>query len=209
MITPFFDRHGAFCFTSNALNILMRAHYANNHQGYCVVFELKISDICKIMQIKNEEKYFHKLCCGKEMLIFRLDNRNIEFVFTKVVYSDIPPVIHLDKFLDIIDIPHHSIKYLIKHTVGVKYRKWQYEDEYRLIANINSKDSGFLNLSLLPFLKVFGIIMGSKLIDEDKNIFKKLCEKNHSRLYQAKCSDKEYKIEIELIQDYSTLNEKD
>jgi hypothetical protein len=143
---------------------------------------------------------------GKEILNFFLPPLGAMFAFTKVRYSDKPQVMHLEECLDILDnsdATYEGVEYLITHTVGVKYKQWEYEDEYRLVANINSKESGLLELSFMPFLRVMGVIMGCQLTDEEKAIFHEKCNENKSRLYQVRCSETEYKIEVDLIQDYS------
>ncbi|MBX3708209.1 MAG: DUF2971 domain-containing protein [Gammaproteobacteria bacterium] len=201
-----FSQHGTYCFTNDASNIPMWAHYANNHRGYCVMFELDFSSAGKLAKIpeSEEENYFQDLLSGKDILTFYLGKRDITFAFTKVNYSKTPPVMQLDQLLDIIDSPYESIKYLVANSVGVKYHQWGYENEYRLVANTNSKDGGLLNLSLIPFIKVTGIIMGSQLTDDERTIFHSLCKENKVPLYQARCSEVDYEITKELIGNYFT-----
>jgi hypothetical protein len=47
--------------------------------------------------------------------------------------------------------------------VGVKFKQWEYENEYRLISNTYSKKSGLMHLKGYPFLKITEIIMGEKI----------------------------------------------
>jgi hypothetical protein len=205
-INGVFSRHGALCLTLDPSNIPMWAHYAQNHRGYCVIFDLDLTLFGEIMKIADMQNYYKELLEGKEILNFYLPPLGAIFVFTKIYYSDSPPIMHLNECLDVLDDPNkirEGIEYLTKHTVGVKYKKWEYENEYRLVANINSKESGLLELSFLPFLKVKGVIMGYQLTNDEKAIFHKKCHENKNCLYQASCSKTEYKIEINLIRNYS------
>lgn len=207
LVNRIFSRHGALCLTRDPSNIPMWAHYAQNHRGYCVIFDLDLTLFGKIIEIADVPKYKQDLLEGNEILNFYLPPLGAIFAFTKVRYSDSPPVMQIEEYLDILEnteATYEGIEYFITHAVGVKYKQWEYEDEYRLVANINSRESGLLELSYMPFLRVAGVVMGCQLTKDERAIFDKKCRENKSRLYQAKCSDAEYKIDVDLIQDYSS-----
>jgi hypothetical protein len=44
----------------------------------------------------------------------------------------------------------------------------------------------------------WGVIMGCQLTNDEKAVFDKKCRENKSRLYQARCSETEYKSEVDL-----------
>lgn len=156
------------CFTSSAQNIPMWAHYGAQHSGYCLEFELDLN------QIKNTQNIPIPNFDESGILSFK-DQSDAHFIFTKVLYQDDMPTL-LEKELRIlrnaIEIEENGARYslykhIAHHSFGVKYKDWQYEDEYRLVVNTNSKKSGYLDISQLllsdqPFLKMTGIILGQK-----------------------------------------------
>lgn len=202
-----FSGHGVACFTSDPSNIPMWAHYANNHRGYCVEYELDISAIGKIMKLstRQEDDYLQAVHSGNEIITCHYDNRDLIFVFTKVRYSATPPIMYLNELYPMRENPYRSTQYLVHNGIGVKYQQWEYENEYRLIVNTNSIDDDLLDLNLIPFLRVTGIIMGSQITEHEKSIFHTLCEQYNSPLHQAKCSDTDYKIVIDLVNQYSAI----
>jgi hypothetical protein len=58
---------------------------------------------------------------------------------------------------------YSSAQYLFKNSFGVKYEQWSYEKEYRLLVNANSKECGLMDLKILPFIKVTGLILGQNI----------------------------------------------
>jgi hypothetical protein len=166
-----FKNHGAICFTSDASNIPMWAHYASNHQGYCVVFEI---DTDKIPEVTDE--WMEKVESGDEILSFSLpmEDSDKHYMFTKVKYSsgNKKPVVEEKEhafYLEKQDIEQRGVesydwnKYFAQHSFGVKYGMWSYEQEYRLVVNTNSAKAGLLDLRWLPFLKITGVIMGKNI----------------------------------------------
>lgn len=201
-VKNYLQSHGVLCLTLDDSNIPMWAHYANNCQGYCVIFELDFDWVCKkdndFSKLPDEkfEQYIDGIIRednkeNQEMLSFYSSlDRDMRFVFTKVLYQNKFPEIKETDLLKIIDEykktgnNYEQIKYIIQNTIGVKFEKWKYEEEYRLIVNTNSILAGLMDLRRYPFLKVTGIIMGEEIgknIDQDVSNFLKtlvLDEKN-------------------------------
>lgn len=50
LIRDFFGQNSALCLTSSCTNIPMWAYYANNHQGYCVVFDLDLKYLEQLLK---------------------------------------------------------------------------------------------------------------------------------------------------------------
>ncbi len=93
------------------------------------------------------------------------------------------------------------MKYLFDCFSGVKYDHWQYENEYRILTNSNSRRYGLMNHDhYLPFMRVSGIIVGERCkITEN---FHDLCLRHKIDLYEARCFEKEYKIDLVEILKY-------
>ncbi len=165
LIMDYFANHGALCLTTDSSNIPMWAHYANNHQGYCLIFELDFSMIFEqtSMLRENQPQYKQNILEGKEIISFAaLSDEKLNFAFLKVNYSGVFPVISIERFLELTN-SYDRARYIIQNSVGTKYEQWKYEKEFRLIANLCSKAGGLMSLKrYAPFLKITGIIMGSR-----------------------------------------------
>lgn len=209
MVKEFFKNHGILCLTSDSSNIPMWAHYGDNYKGYCVAFELDfdwlinhiIKDNNLIIPIPEDmrNKYIYQILVGEEIISFILaKNPEILGVFAKIDYRDEPPTLHMSEFNKINNQnEHEGVKYIVKNSIGVKFKQWWYEEEYRLILNLNSKIGGYMSLPHhAPFLKVTGIILGDKMEPTHKKYIQDLWEVSGKtiELFQAKCSDEEYKI---------------
>lgn len=184
-LTNYNQTHGALCLTPSNSNIPMWAHYADNHQGYCVIFKLDFDEIYNICgsNFSSREEFDGYISCvvqpssaeKQEILSFtQALDIDKKIVFTKVIYSDEPSAIDevdIQALLANIKNDHYGyIKYIIKNSVSVKFLQWNYENEYRLIVNTNSIASGLLDLRGYPFLKVTGVILGENLgknLDKD------------------------------------------
>lgn len=119
------NQFGIACFTINRpdKNMVMWSSYADRYDGICVRynFYFVISDI----NTKREDKYTKLL----------LDNMK------KVKYTNKFETLNVSKLLDIqidkvVDDPY--IKKFIKKILNVKYKQWEYEQEYRLILDKNN-----------------------------------------------------------------------
>jgi len=212
LIKDLFSNHGVFCFTYSNTNIPMWAHYANDHQGYCVNFEINFLDIYKLLpgySVEDARKYKDSVLDGRNLLSFHTTmNEEIKFVLTKVRYLSTAPEIYLDKFLELKD-EYQAVCYIIQNSMGTKFDQWAYENEFRLIVNANSLTSGSQLVDLkiyAPFLTATGVIMGAKMSAEDKTKCRDLCRKYNVKLYQAECSDYKYEITVDLVKDYSIVN---
>lgn len=119
-----------------------------------------------------------------------------EFVFSKVKYSEQLPIIEYEKLYKM-KSKYQRTDYIVRNSIGVKYNQWIHEDEYRLIANSNSKDSGLLSLNqYAPFLKFTGVIIGAKM---EQKYIKKIQEqqKKHGFNIRKAClSDNRYELDV-------------
>lgn len=186
--TELFKNHGAICFTSDPDNIPMWAHYANNHRGYCVIFEIDLSGFGDA-----ENDHMSKVMSGDEILTFRniVSDTDMRYIFTKVKYlsrnrkptvEEKIHVFYLEKQgPEKLGVESYEWnKYFTQHSFGAKCELWSYENEYRLVVNANSVEAGLMNLrgyygkKNKSFIKVIGVIMGQNIgknISEDAKTF--------------------------------------
>ena len=198
-----FQSHGAICLTPDPTNIPMWAYYGNNHKGCCLRFELDFQLIQNEIGISNLDSFVQDINSGKTLISFHLPKTDYEFVLSKVQYEKEMPSIDLNEVIEF-KTTIEQIQYLVSRSVGVKFKQWQNENEYRLIANTNSIIVGNRPLSLkiiAPFLSVTGIIIGSRMDINTKKRVEEMANKYKMSLSKASCSTKEYKIEIT---EYST-----
>jgi Protein of unknown function (DUF2971) len=179
LVTDIFDSHGAICLTESETNIPMWAHYANHHQGYCIIFEMdldKIYENCKADYsedfTRNEfnsiaRKVFDHKTQDHEIFSFSQpeDDSEKKFIFTKVIYKNNIPIIE-EVILEQLKTksPYEQSIYFAKNAFGVKFEQWNYEEEYRLVVNANSEgcDHSLMDLNGYPFIRISGIILGQK-----------------------------------------------
>lgn len=203
LIRTMFSEHGVACFTNDPSNIPMWAHYANRHRGYCIIFDFDFSVIGKATGLlpENETQYFNDVVAGKEIVTYNYDQGPIIFVFTKVRYAKTPQIVRIEELYPLQDDPYRSTKYLANKTLGIKCHQWQYENEYRLVANANSAEINS-NFNLPDCLKVTGIIIGTGVTNAETDIFDQVCNQHRCPLYAAHYSETEYKIDHTLLKNY-------
>ncbi|BCA96087.1 hypothetical protein TUM19329_24480 [Legionella antarctica] len=192
-----FQAHGTICLTPDPANIPMWAYYGNNHQGCCIKFELDFQLIQNETGLVDLALFAKEINNGKTLLSFHLPKTDYEFVLSKVQYEEEMPTIDLNEIIKLTEI--EKIKYLVSRSVGVKYKQWQHEYEYRLIANTNSFIENNQSLPLVniaPFLSVTGIVIGSNMKSDTIDRVKKMANQYEMSLSKASCSSDGYKIEI-------------
>ena len=199
VVRDMLSNHGALCLTASNNNIPMWAYYADNHKGCCIEFELDFSYIKDNAGILDEQidEFKNGVLNGTDIISFNLNSElDREFAFVKVGYSDDLPVIEADKAASIKNSYDQS-EYIIRNSVGVKFKQWEHEREYRLVTNSNSESGGLLQLNgYAPFLRVTGIILGSKIDPINKEIISELCNKSEIKLYTANCSNEGFDVVV-------------
>lgn len=193
-----FQSHGAICLTPDPANIPMWAYYGNNHQGCCIKFELDFQFIQKETGVDDLSFFIQEIHNGRTLLSFHLPKTEYDFVLSKVEYEEEMPTIDLNEIIEL-KTTIEQIKYLVSRSVGVKYKQWQHEYEYRLIANTNSHLEGNKCLPLkiiAPFLSITGIVIGSSMGSDTIERVKKMANQYKMNVSKAFCSTVGYKIEI-------------
>ena len=194
-----FKNLGILCLTSCPDDIPMWAYYGNNHSGYCLEFELDFKIIQEINKISEEDmiSLIQTVQDGTGPLAFKLGGFDLTFTFFKVRYARNIPTIDFNK-LHALQDDFSKIKYLAENSFGVKFEEWSHEKEFRLIASMHSQDNGLLPLNtLIPYLKITGVIMGSNMIEENKRTMALLTKEYGLKLMAATCSPSDYKISID------------
>lgn len=209
-LRPYLGDHGILCLTSDPVNIPMWGYYAENHTGYCVVFEINWNYVAKGMITTNPSvfiDYKEKVLNGDEIISFNVPSKKfgdspLKLSFTKVNYSGYAPTVDQLRW-NSIQNGYERNEYVVENSIGVKYKDWVHEKEYRIIAPFNnqrkSKKSQLkltdLN-SYVPFLRVKGIIIGAKMPEKNKKKVRDLCERYGVDCKQAAISSNEYKVII-------------
>lgn len=131
------------CFSQEYDNLLLWAHYGNNHKGVCLGYELDLDD-------KNI--YFDKIIYQE--------------IETEIVGTKKPSLDIIDRQVQLAE------KYLdLKELYLRKHKDWSYEKEYRMLhLDINSKENYYKNIKLKEV--IFGIDTPKSDIELIKTIVK-------------------------------------
>ncbi len=129
------------CFTETPYSMLMWSHYANNHQGFCIEYEIPLY-AAPYIQI------FHNL-----MPVIYSDKRIS--ILDQCIRSLQPPGLTADILWDI-----------YKYGLLMKSMDWKYQNEWRLIScnNLLSNGDGY-NCN---FFKIKKVYLGSRMSTHDR-----------------------------------------
>lgn len=158
-------------------NIQMWSHYADNHKGFCVEYDLSLLKETTVFSLKDYEYY------GSEQSRY-LDERlraAIKGGLFPVIYTSSRvsiPVSKLKKVTinEIGDLHHNSdIDAILYKTYIVKSANWSYEKEWRIILDGNIS-SYYENKIPFPYIKriYLGCKMDSQTIETMLEIGKEL-----------------------------------
>lgn len=113
------------CFTENPYSMLMWAHYANKHQGFCIEYEVP----------EYAEPYIHIF---NNLLPVIYSNERVS-ILDQCIRSLQPPGLTADILWDI-----------YKYGLLMKSMDWKYQDEWRLVSCDDLLDSeGHYNCKFL------------------------------------------------------------
>ena len=178
-------------FSKKRDDILMWAHYANNHRGYCLVFR-PIGN--KIMPNKHWMKKGFTFDTPQSHLsdneiTFHIPE-GFDLYDVKYTNEQTPPINAFALFPHVIDPEHHSKEVNDAMKVAYdsylrKHRAWSYEEETRLLL-LKNVPQYFANrtISLSSHQRLFhydpsqlvGIILGVKMPLEQKKQIKEILE---------------------------------
>ncbi|WP_323970686.1 DUF2971 domain-containing protein [Aeromonas hydrophila] len=108
---------GVISLSETSRNLLMWAHYANNHQGFCIGYDSKL--------IGNEDSEDERLPISTSPV--KIKYNNCRFDFTNIS-------------ININESHHEKLKSILLHILTTKSDEWIYEKEYRIILPLRNCD---------------------------------------------------------------------
>ncbi len=166
---------GIFSLSKDVKNELLWAYYANGHKGLCIEYDSEI-----VMESYNYGLDPKSNYSKSFPLAYRID----------VYYSDSYPVLKLE-YLKIKD----NMTSILKCLVGTKSRKWEQEEEVRLIFN----KFGYRELD---YRAVTGIYFGVNFENEsEKDAVMKKLQGRKIKYYQMIFESNSYKMTFKKITD--------
>lgn len=168
---------GVLCFASKEDNLLMWAHYANNHAGICIEFDRNAKFFNG--QYKNATKFFEQ----------RMDDcyRNIG-VLRKVDYKSERPT-----YLEPSTIEYDTESWFIKSP------EWKYEEEQRLLLPLDlAKKVSNLDILFYPVEPkiIKSIILGCQMPVKTKREVANMCQKHGIKVREAFIHSHKFKLDI-------------
>lgn len=173
---------GILCLTEKPDNLLMWAHYSENHSGFVIEF--------------NEKHNFFDQ---------RKNERQTSYWLRKVRYAKIRPKIIL---FDLSKSDEQNQEQWINDFIWVKSEHWDYEQEWRMICGLRRCKEVKINnnkiyLHPIPIECITGIILGCRISDTNRNVLLRLLKSNkiysHIRLLRAVMDEREYKLNFKEI----------
>lgn len=134
LIDDFTKFHKGTALTENDTSCMpMWAHYANNHQGYCVAYNMK----------EQQEPAFYACTFPVQYTEDRLDITTFMKRYATLISSDVDSqVTNGNKIIKLNDI---SIIYVAQFLCNIKHATWQYEKEFRCTIAANAEGSPYID----------------------------------------------------------------
>lgn len=150
------------CLTENPQNMLMWSHYADNHKGICLEYEIDKEKVEKNKEVSLKEVRYEGLKVNSEITL-----SNSEMIF---INGEGRKEQNKKKIVEDINIPEIFIR---------KNGEWKYEKEYRLMYfDKNDKEEYFKDI------KLKSVTFGLHTIENDKDFIKKLLKDEKIEYYQ-------------------------
>ncbi len=158
---------GIFCLSSESKNLLLWAHYANSHRGFCIEFDKE-----KLIRYINEEN--RNTLYGQKSLL----------QFEQVIYSKTFPLINPETFSE----PDKFTQPLITKSID-----WKYEEEFRIIYLKGANRHYEIDDSIISGVYL-GLKASADTEKHIKQCLEK--RKSKIPLFKAKMKQKEYALEF-------------
>lgn len=126
LIDDFSSHIRVTCLTSNGVNSMpMWAHYANNHKGFCVEYDMRDRENLKLTSTTFPVQYTNK----------RVDITDLMDYQSKKIIGTIESHIALGKK----EIIYNDLTLVFMESFfnNIKHETWSYENEYRCIVGTN------------------------------------------------------------------------
>lgn len=185
----FNNSFGIFSLTSKKDNLLMWAHYACEHKGLCLEFEIDETTTNSAIKFLDESSI----------------KKTLAFTITKVSYTSKRPFFNLFNFNNnILKITTQKKRFKNTENVGFNFffkkaNIWEYEDEYRLLLFSDDSEVFAFPQPIKYFTQYLtGIILGARTTSQDEETLKLLIKKLEHKptLYKAMLDGNEYKLNI-------------
>lgn len=163
-------------FTTEVLNNMpMWAHYANNHQGYCI--ELEVLEGSKVFPVSYEEARIPTASSITQLLsrIHMIENGEID---------------ETDK-----DFQFYLVMFM--HSAALKHKSWAYENEYRvLIPYRHQNDYGMVVPLKVQGLRTRAIYIGADCSRSNETKLRSISTKLDVPVYKMYMSDESENFEL-------------
>ncbi|MCD4780340.1 MAG: DUF2971 domain-containing protein [Candidatus Omnitrophica bacterium] len=190
-----FDRYENF-----AKNIQMWAHYADNHRGFCVVYNLSFLKEKTIFSLEDYEYYKNRKGYLDERLKAAIKGGIFPVIYTSNRIN--VPVTKLKKIkIDAEgDLDHDSdIDAILYKTYIVKSSNWSYEKEWRLILDGNI--SNFYD-NKIPFPYIEKIYLGCRMDNQMIDTMREIGKELNVEVIILKMDNKKFLLEETSTQSY-------
>lgn len=175
------DKFGILCLSEKHDNLIMWAHYAQNHEGFVIGFN---ANSPFFDQRKSKNDYIRSL--------------------RKVIYEENRPEMTLydNKMRD-----QELNEYIVRNTLFTKSYHWTTEEEWRMVMNLEDADvqredeTGKSYLFNFPASIISSIYLGVRITDQPKNkIIQIIKERGDSvPIYQGYLDQKKYLLDFKKI----------
>lgn len=138
------------CFTTSPYSQLMWATYANYHKGFCVEYTV----------FPNHERY-----------------KEIYYNLFPMIYCKVRPNV-TSRLLDAIDkeLTQETMWEIYFHGALRKSIDWAFQNEWRLLLPLNSKNTSNFNLEFFPITKVY---LGNRMAHQKRKEIIDICNDKH------------------------------
>ena len=170
--------------TKNDTNSMpMWAHYANNHQGFCVSYDMTNPDNSVLRANTFPVQYTNQ----------RLDITSFMKQYTSMLSNEFAK--HLSQGKKDISISDYSIVYIMTYMYNVKHTSWQYENEFRCTTAANAKGMPYIDAAPKA------IYIGMNCTEDNRNKLINIAETLSIPIYQMRFNDlsESYTLRAELL----------
>jgi hypothetical protein len=180
--------------------IQMWSHYAENHKGFCVEYDMSAVNPSEILPLKHENFWDNQ----EEYMMERAKLLTVAGLFP-VIYTanriNIPKTkLQMIKLGENSELRHNSdIDALLYKTFIVKSAKWNYEKEWRIII-----DGDICNYfeNKLPFPYIKKIYLGCKMEKHNINTIIEIADELNIEVYLMNMDNKKFVLEAQDTRSY-------
>lgn len=171
--------------TENDINCMpMWAHYANNHQGFCVAYDMRESGNLALSACTFPIQYTNQ----------RLDITNFMKKYVNILVSEVDKQTALGiKKVSINDL---SLVYVTMYLYNIKHSTWQYEKEFRCTMGAIAKGMPYVDATPKA------IYIGMNCAEKNRQKLIEIANHLSVPIYQMKFNEffEEYTLEAELLE---------